>query len=158
MQLDRTRMAIHERDVLDTMDLALRLVRVYAWPLLSLLALGAIPFAVLNQLLIGWTLQWEAGEAHLEVVLRTSRYVWLMGTLVVIEAPVATSFMTAFLGRVVFLEQPRLREVVQDVFRTGTPLIWCHLVSRGVLPRSCWLPELTVTLVSRRPSSCCSCC
>ena len=134
MQLDRTRIAIHERGVLDTMDLALRLMRVYAWPLFILLVLGAVPFAVLNQVLIGWMLQWDAGEAYLEESLRIWRYFWVMIVLVVIEAPLVTSFITSFLGQLVFLERPRLRELVWEVWRTGGPLIWCHLIGRGVLP------------------------
>jgi hypothetical protein len=134
MQLDRTRIAIHERGVLDTMDLALRLVRVYAWPLFVLLLLGAMPFVVLNQILIGWMLQWDAGEAYLEEALQVWRYIWVMIVLVVIEAPLVTSFITSFLGQVVFLERPRLRELVGDVWKAGGPLIWCHLIGRGVLP------------------------
>jgi hypothetical protein len=134
VQLDRTRIAIHERGVLDTMDLAMRLIRVYAWPLLLLLLLGAVPLAILNHLLIGWTLRWDAGEAYFEETLRIWRYIWVMIALVIIEAPLATSLITAFLGKVVFLEHPGVRDLLRELWRLIGPLFWCHLIGRGLLP------------------------
>jgi hypothetical protein len=145
VQLDRTRIAVHERGVLDTMDLALRLVRVYAWPLIVLLMLGAVPFAFLNHVLIDWMLKWDAGEAYLEESLSVGRYMWVMIVLVIIEAPLGTALVTAYLGRVVFLEHPRLPDLIRDVFATGGPLIWCHVLARGVL-----LALFLVSIIDRR--------
>ena len=53
MQLDRNRIVIRERGWLDLLDLALCLIRAYAWPLAVSLAVGVVPVMVFNAWLLG---------------------------------------------------------------------------------------------------------
>ena len=48
MQLDKTRIVTRERDYLDILDLALRVVREFAGPLFLALAAGVAPAMILN--------------------------------------------------------------------------------------------------------------
>lgn len=135
MQLDKTQIAIRERTAADTMDLALHVLRVYFWPFVVAMLLGVVPFALANELLIGWMTRlnsdavadapWGVGAAH---------YIWTMAVLVVLEAPLASVFATTYLGHAVFMDRPSIRSVVRDVRRVWPQLAWCQLLARGVLP------------------------
>ena len=52
MQLDDYRIAIRERNYLDLLDLALRVVRAHALPLLAAFVVGVAPFMLLNAWLL----------------------------------------------------------------------------------------------------------
>lgn len=139
MQLDKTLIAIHERGLLETLDLSLHTVRRYLWPLLVTFSLGAAPLMLLNYLLLGWIMDVEYREAffYLDESSAIMRYLWDMSLLVIIEAPLASVFATKFLGDAVFVERPRLGTVVRDVFRMFPRVAWCQLLVRGVL--AAWL-------------------
>ncbi len=81
MQLDRARIAIRYRTKTDVIDLALKVIRVFAGPLLAWLAAGAAPMFFLNR--------WLLAD------LRVYDFVW--------EIPFSYMFLTAVL---VFLEMP----------------------------------------------------
>jgi len=49
MQLDRNRIVIRERGWLDLLDLALGVIRAYAWPLIVTLAIGILPAMRFNE-------------------------------------------------------------------------------------------------------------
>lgn len=125
MQLDKTRIAVRERGVLDTLDLSLHVLRAYAGALLITMALGALPLMALNYWLIGWMLQ-ELNDWDLPL-----RFIWHMGLLVYLEAPLASVFATAYLGQAVFLDRPQLVEVVRRVVKLLPRIAWCQLVVRG---------------------------
>jgi hypothetical protein len=57
-----------------------------------------------------------------------------MTCLVFIEAPLASIFMTSFLGQAVFVARPSYREVFRDVGKMWTRVAWCQLFVRGILP------------------------
>ncbi len=133
MHLDRTFIAIRERGLFDTLDLSLQVCRLHAWPLLGALALGAVPFALLNYLLTDWILPGDLDLAAAEEVSAVVlRFAWTMLLLVTLEAPLAAVCVTAYLGQAMFLEAPRLREVVGDLGRCLPQVFWCQLVGRGV--------------------------
>ena len=136
MQLDNTRIAIRERSLLDTLDLALHVIRQYPRELLLTFLLAAVPLAVLNDYLLGWILDVEYREAffYLEEYGAVSRFWWSMTLLVFIEAPLASIFMTAFLGQAVFVDRPSYRQVFDDVRKMFWRLVWCQLLLRGILP------------------------
>jgi hypothetical protein len=127
VQLDKTRIAVRERGVLETLDLALHVLRVYLLPLLATMALGAVPLMVVNHLLIAWML--PETDNLLDIPLR---YLTHMTVLMFLEAPLASVFATAYLGQAVFLDRPRLRDVVRDVWKLSPRIVWCHLLIRGV--------------------------
>lgn len=128
MQLDRTRIAIRERNLLDIFDLALRVIAAYPLPWIVSLLVIAVPMAVINIALIGWMpgLRDESDTI--------TRYVWGMFVLVFIEAPAATSVITLFFGQAMFMDQPQPREILSVMRRYGWNLFWCQMVLRGIIP------------------------
>ena len=127
MQLDRTRVAVRERGILDLGDLALHVTRNFSPPLVGALAVGILPMAVLNY----WLLQGLLEEGLPSTFIR---YVWNMALLVFIEAPLATAAATVFLGDAMFLEPPTLRQVLKTLWQFKWRLFVCQLLLRGVLP------------------------
>jgi hypothetical protein len=160
VQLDNTRIAVRERGMIDTYDLALHVIRVFAPRLVPALLLGILPLALLNEiLLLGvWepleAVDWmNPGEASLAVVfvplfqsIQLTRYSWLYLVLVFFEAPVATIFAESYLGAAVFKQDKTLWESVKDVFafrhrtsgtRSEVGPFWafllCQLLMRGTI-------------------------
>lgn len=129
MQLDKTRIAVRERLLFELMDLALQLCRVYARPLFACLLLGAAPCAVINYLLIGWM----GSPDYIEYAATWLpwRYAWTTMLLTVIEVPLATAFISAFLGKAVFEERPTIRQVIRDVAGRAPQLALCLGCFRG---------------------------
>jgi hypothetical protein len=144
VQLDRTLIAIHERSLLETLDLTLHVIRKYFWPLLATFAMGAVPVAIVNHLLVGWILDVEHrdGYFYTEEMQAISRYLWDMTMLVFITAPLASVFATKFLGDAVFVERPSLGSVARAVGKFSLRLTWCQLLMRGIL--LAWLLFLTL--------------
>ena len=62
MQLDRTRLAIRERGLLETIDLALLVVREFAGPIVVCGLLAIVPLALVNYALVGWMVPSEFDE------------------------------------------------------------------------------------------------
>src|SRR5438132_11305086 len=112
MQLDRTRIAIRERGILETFDVALHVVREFAgpWAIASLLAI--VPLALMNYALVGWMV-----PADSESLSDYLRYLWAMTLLIYLEAPLAAIFIVAYLGPAVFHEERTIRQVAGDVLR-----------------------------------------
>lgn len=127
MQLDRTRIAIRERGLLETIDLALFVLREFAGPVLACSLLAIVPLALLNYALVGWMV-----PAEYEGEWVGFRYVWSMTLLIFLEAPLASVFVVAFLGPAVFMEQRTIRQVAQDVLRQLVPLVLCQGMLRGL--------------------------
>src|SRR5688572_31776025 len=100
MQLDNTRIAIRERDLLETLDLALHVTRQFAGPWLLCSLLAIVPLALINYALIGWML-----PADLDDQAIPARYLWNMIVLIYLEAPLASIFVVAYFGPAVFLEK-----------------------------------------------------
>jgi len=144
VQLDNTRIAIRERGLLDIFDLALHVIREYPGPLLVTFFIGALPLMVVNDLLLGWILdvEYQAAFFYLEEQPAIWRFWWDMTLLVVIEAPLASIFMTTYLGQAVFVDRPDLRQVFGEVVRMLPRLAWCQLLVRGIL--AAWLLLLLV--------------
>jgi hypothetical protein len=127
VQLDNTRIAVRERGVLDTLDLSLHVLRVYAWPLLQTMALGVVPLMVINYALIGWMMDSVDNELDYPF-----RFVWHITVLAFVQAPLASVFATAYLGQAVFLHRPRMRDVIVEVGRMFPRVIGCQVLIRGV--------------------------
>ena len=116
----------------------------YAVPLAMTFALGMLPLLLINQALLGWMMDVEYREAsfYTEESGAVARYLWDMTLLVVLEAPLASIFTTAFLGKAMFVDRPSVAEVFADVLRLLPRIAWCQLLVRGVLPA--WLLLLTL--------------
>ncbi len=127
MQLDRTRIVVRQRGVLDTLDLALHVLRVYLAPLMIAMALGALPLMLINHLLIAWML--PDADNLLDI---PARYLWHMTILIFLQAPLASVFATTYLGQAVFHDRPRLTEVVWEVMKLAPRILWSLVLIRGV--------------------------
>ena len=137
MQLDNTRIAVRERNLLETFDLALHVVREFWRPWLACSLLAILPLAVLNYALAGWMADIDYVEE-----IAPFRYYWTMTVLIYMEAPIASTLVVGFLGPAVFLERPSIRQVLRDVLQFAPQLTLCQVILRGVLP--VWLLLLTL--------------
>ncbi len=135
MRLDEARIVIRERTVSERLDLALHLLRRHAAPLALLWALGVLPFALLN----GWLSHRYALVAHdawtsVEAAQRNPVYFTLLAGLVFLQAPLATSLMTVYLGKAAFVDTPRLGEVFREWRSTWWQNVLCLGLVRCSLP------------------------
>jgi hypothetical protein len=137
VQFDKTTIAVRQRGMLDTLDLSLHVLREYAAPLAAAMLLGVVPLMVANYLLLGWMAGPWDDEAGLPW-----RFIYHLSLQIYLQAPLAGIFATAYLGDAVFLEEPRLRDVIRHVVRMLPRIAWCHLLVRGVAAG--WVLLLTV--------------
>jgi len=135
MQLDETRIRIRERGVTDILDLALHVMRAYFRPLVIATLLGALPFFLINEALIGWLIHIPLAVTPTdEVVGRSIRFMVAMALLITVEAPAASIITTTWLGRAVFTERPPLRTVLNNIKNVLPRFLWTVLLMRGVVP------------------------
>ncbi len=129
MQLDRTRIAVKQRSWTEIADLSLVVFRDYWRPILAWSIAGALPFAILNMLILIPSLRYE------EILLQSSfmvteewlriRYMYLASILVFLEMPFAMQGVTYYLGQAVFVDKPSWTSVLKAL--------------RSSLPRSLWI-------------------
>jgi hypothetical protein len=135
VQLDNTRLAIRERDLTDVLDLSLQVIRTHFVPWLVASTAGALPLAVLN-----WWILRPAWQRYGEVGWPTSfGYVALMGLLIAWELPLASAFVTRYLGDSMF-DRPPARKVIRDVIDSLPQMFWFDGVLRGIF----FLPALAI--------------
>lgn len=127
MQLDRHRIAIRERDFSDVLDLSLRVIREYAWPLAVAFACGVVPAMCLN----AWLLADYSDVPFSEYA--SSGYPFLMLLLVLWQSPLVTAPITLYLGRALFAERPRAAEIAREMARGLPQLAWYQVIWRAVL-------------------------
>ncbi len=150
MQFDKTSIVIVQRSGPDILDLSLSVVRRY-WKAVCLLALlGALPFALVNLVLTYPLSQYDslvvANRGYSYVGLFHFRYLTTMCALVYVQAPLALSPMTYYIGQAVFSEEPSLKRVFASVANRWFQLVLILGVFRfGLLG---WVP---VTLMFLSP-------
>lgn len=129
MQFDQTRIAIRERGFFEILGLALQVTRAHALGLLAAFVAGILPFALLNvYLLYGWAQElW--GEDTDSIVYFT----WWMIVLVMLEAPLATAFITLYLGQITFMRQASAKEILYGFAGALPQLLWLQGVVRSLL-------------------------
>ncbi|HYW81603.1 MAG TPA: hypothetical protein VE890_18605 [Thermoguttaceae bacterium] len=127
MQFDDNHIAIRERDLLDVLDLSLRVCRAYAGPLSRALAIGAIPAMLINAWLLSdladFDIQWGT----------PFQYVFWMIVLVVWELPLVTAPMTLYLGRALFGDRPRPGEIAREFVRALPQMLLFQGILRAML-------------------------
>ncbi len=134
MQLDKTSIVIRERGMLETMDMSLHVLARNIGPLMGLMLLGALPFALLNQWMIGWMVTIPDDEPFSQDhLLQSSRYLFAMFLLIYIEAQWASAFATTYLGKSVFTDRPSWKSVIREAFAIFPRLIMCQGILRGVI-------------------------
>ncbi len=131
MQLDKTRIAIRERSLLEILDLGLQVVRRHFAPLLAAWLCGVVPFLLLNAWLIGWMAE-VPDDYGWEKYVHWTRYFGVMIQLVFIEAPLATVPLTLYLGDTMFLQPTGPRVIAAAAWRLLIRLLVCLGIVRGI--------------------------
>ncbi len=136
MQLDRTNVVIRARSLSEIGDLALILIRCYPGAAIFGFALGALPWAILNLLLIGWIPlpHFSEGIHDEQMDAALNRYVFLMISLVILQAPIAGVLTTNLIGRTVFEQQVTWSSALADLRGTFRRWFWVLGVLRGPIP------------------------
>jgi hypothetical protein len=106
----------------------MELDREYAGPICFWGFVGALPFAILNFLLLLPFQQYDNlllanGSTVDEAWLRT-RYTYLAMALVYLESPFALQAVTFFLGQAVFVEKPDRQEVIKHFRKNFGRTVW----------------------------------
>jgi len=99
MQLDKTAIAITQRNLDEILDLSLSVLRRYGAKLLIVAFLGALPFAIINALLL--SSRTISGGYVLDTYDRAVFLFW-MAALVYVESPLAMAPVTMVLGNMMF--------------------------------------------------------
>ncbi|MHB8899384.1 MAG: hypothetical protein ACYC6Y_11605 [Thermoguttaceae bacterium] len=143
MKLDDTRIVIRYRTRADVLDLSLKMIRVYAGPILIWLAAGVAPMFLLN----AWLLH---GFAFYDFVwgLPVS-YMVLTTLLVFLEMPLATAPLTLLLGQIVFMRRPDRRSLLRDLRGSLPQLLLFQVVLRPLSVLHPYLNE--IILLERNP-------
>ena len=101
MQLDKTRVAIRERNFIDILDLALAGLREHAGPLSLAWLAGVVPVSLFNH--------WLLSDSFVQGAFDYSdlpRYLFVLLLLICWELPLAMAPITLYLGQALFVERP----------------------------------------------------
>jgi hypothetical protein len=161
MQLDKTYIAIRERDILDILDLSLHVFRVFFFPLLMSLAVGMLPFCLLLHWWLGGfdPVQLQFDDSYYEFEWRMSTAYWTAFG-VVLLAPLATSAVTLFLGQAMFSQRAEPVRVGRDFVGSLPQLILFQVILRPLLlfphitafiPYAIWPYLNEIILLERNP-------
>lgn len=136
MQLDRTHIVIRARTLSEIGDLAMILIRSYPAASIFGFIAAALPWALMNLALIGWMpiYQFSLGIYDDEMDTDLTRYLLLMTTLVILQAPIAGVLTTSLIGRAVFEDGVTWRSALVDIRRMFWRLFWVLGVLRGPIP------------------------
>jgi len=143
MKLDETRIVVRYRSKSDVLDLAVKVLRVYAGPLTVALAAGVVPLFLLNLWLLAdfrfYDFVWGL----------PINYMILTTLLVFLEVPLATAPATLLLGQTVFRQKPDARSIARE-FRQSLPQLIVYQVL--LRPITIFYPFLTeIILLERNP-------
>jgi hypothetical protein len=130
MLINQTEISIRERGKRELFDLALHVARRHFAPLVGAIICGVLPFAAIN----AWVLSGIPEDMYGDLYGTDTRieYVTYMTLLVFIEAPLATSLMTLYLGQVLFRSRPTARQLFRDFLSCSPQLIWYQGIIRLV--------------------------
>lgn len=157
MQLDQTRIPIRERTYFNVLDLALRVSREHAAPLMVTTLLGAGPMFLFNTWLIG---PYDPTSEPLDPAWGFVRYATWLTLLVLWQIPLASAPTTLYLGQVLFMQKPEPRRLAGLYLKSLPQLLFFQAFLRGLFTLFCgfavfmhWFwPYLTeVILLERNP-------
>ena len=123
MKFDQTSIAIRERSNLEIYDLAAIVMVRHIRPIMVLLLLNALPFALLDYYLVGWVTDVSFSYGF------SSLYYTMMLALIATQAQLGTCLITIFMGRVMFMEEHSVRAVLRLFFKR----LPYFLFSQGIL-------------------------
>ena len=123
MKFDQTSIAIRERSHLEIYDLAAIVMVRHIRPIMVLLLLNALPFALLDYYLVGWVTGVSFSYEF------STLYYTMMLALIASQAQLGTCLITIFMGRVMFMEEHSVRAVLRLFFKR----LPYFLFSQGIL-------------------------
>ncbi len=128
MIFDQTFIAIRQRDIFEILDLSIHVIRNYFLPLLALLFINALPFFILDWLMLRWMVTGisESGYATL--------YLWVTSLLVASQAQWGTMMLTGYLGKALFQGHPSFKETILTTLRSWPQVLWIHGILRTSVP------------------------
>ena len=128
MQLDKTAIVISQRSAIDVVDLSLLVMRRY-WQSIAFFAfVGILPFAIVDFVLLWPITQYEslliASRDFSGVTVYHIRYLFIIAAIILLQAPMALSLVTYFIGQAVFIEQPTARQVFSACWNRCIAIVW----------------------------------
>jgi hypothetical protein len=127
LRFDKTYISIRQRSALEIMDLALHVIRDNWLPLLGLLLLGAMPWALLNDVMLGWMCREDYAGSHLPL------YVFDMVLAVASQSQLGTVLITNYVGHALFIGRPSIWRTIRGTLVAIPGLILLHGLLRLVL-------------------------
>lgn len=136
MQLDQTHVAIRSRTMTEISDLAMVMIRSYPSALLFGFAVGTLPWAVLNALLLGWIpiVEYRFATYDEDMAGNLAKYQVLMALLVFLQTPAAGVLTTIYVGQAVFESRPPWRSVFREARDSFWRWFWVLGILRGPVP------------------------
>lgn len=128
MQLDKTRIAIRERELLEIYDLALIVMRVYWWKIIQALAITAIPLTIINAAML-WAMR-----PDLVINETAGMFLVYMVIAIFLQAPLAGLPITVLLGDALFHDKPNWRRMCTGLRPVHMRIFWVVFILRGILP------------------------
>lgn len=128
MQLDKTRITIRERGVLEIYDLALRVLQGHGGSIFGYWLLGVAPFALFNF----WLLRPYWSPPTGDDTFLQGEYYWALSLLMLWQFPFATAPLTLYLGKTLFLEHPTPGQVMRALGERAWQLFAVHGLFRGM--------------------------
>ena len=127
MQFDQISIAIRERSNLEVFDLAANVLIRQIKPIMVLLFLNAMPFALLDYYLLSWMTD-VSFSYELSIA-----YYFAMGALIISQAQLGTCLITIFMGRVMFLEDHSVKTVLRDFLKRLPYFLYSQAILRLAL-------------------------
>lgn len=136
VQLDQTHVAIRSRTLTEISDLAMVMIRSYPSALLYGFAMGALPWAILNAVLLGWIpiTEYRFATYDEDMAANLTKYQILMALLVFLQTPAAGVLTTIYVGQAVFESRPPWRSVFKEAKRSLWRWFWVLGILRGPIP------------------------
>ncbi|QGJ72291.1 Hypothetical protein PBC10988_40090 [Planctomycetales bacterium 10988] len=147
MQLDRTRIAVRERDYADLLDLSLIVSRGHAWALFRLWFFGVIPVFIFQWVLCFIVLDIDAEwsfytfEEYMGEDFLLDYGAFWVGTSILLT-PLALAPMTIYLGQATFSEDPSVTQAFKSFVPCIFQLFVLQTMFRILLMVACCLPVL----------------
>lgn len=137
MQLDKTAVVISQRSGTELVDLSLVVMRAYCGEIALFAFLGILPFAILDLILMWPMTQYDSLMISSREISDPEvfhfRYLIAITALILIQAPLALSSVTYFIGQAVFIERPTVRQVFHSVWQRTVAMVYAIGILRMAL-------------------------
>jgi hypothetical protein len=148
MQLDKTAIAITQRNLDELLDLSLAVLRRYGPQLLLAALLGAVPFAILNGLLLSSSVVMKGYLLDQDRWLRFRFLLW-MAALVYAQSPLAMAGVTMKLGNIMFGIQSSKQQTLKAIGKQWFSVVGVLAILRGAIPLTALVAAVENLILNR---------